>query len=328
MNRRNFNKTISLTLPPLVIPTGWSWAMEGDGDVRVGVIGLDTSHAGAFTKIINAREDGKPGTGFMVTHAFPQGSLDIASSVERIPQYTEAMRGLGVEITSSVAELLDQVDVVLLETNDGRRHLEQALEVFESGKTTFIDKPIAASLSDTKAIFSAAKKHGVPVFSASSLRYGPGTQEVVGGKIGTVLAADTYSPAKIEPTHPDLFWYGIHGVESLFTVLGTGCISVQRTYKKDMDVVVGEWNDGRIGTFRGLRTPKTSYGGMAFGTDGIAPVGMYEGYDHLVYKILDFFRSGQPPVSAEETIEIFAFMAAAQESKYRNGAAVMLTEFQ
>lgn len=295
-------------------------------DVKVGIIGLDTSHAVAFAKIINQPEDGKP-TGFKVTHAYPHGSRDIESSVSRIPKYTEDVKALDIVISDSIASLLDEVDVVLLETNDGRLHLEQALEVLESGKRVFIDKPIAASLKDTVAIFDAAKKYNVPLFSASSLRFSPSTQQMAKGEtIGKVLGADTYSPAKLEETHPDLFWYGIHGIESLCTVMGTGCQRVSRIFKPDMEVVTGEWENDRIGTFRGLRTEKAGYGGTAFGTEGIAPAGAYEGYEHLVVEILNFFKTGIPPVSAEETIEIFALMAAAHLSGERDGEYVLLEE--
>ncbi len=290
----------------------------------IGMIGLDTSHSTAFTEIIN-KDSNK---NFKVTHAFPYGSKTIESSYSRIPKYTKEVEALGVEVVDTLEKVLDQVDVVLLETNDGRLHLEQAQAVFEAGKPLFIDKPLAASMEDAIRIFELAESHGVSFFSASSLRFSPTTQAIVkDGKIGDVLAADIYSPAKLEPTHPDLFWYGIHGVESLFTVMGTGCNNVRRFYHPDTDVVIGEWEDGRIGTFRGLRKGETGYGGTAYGTKGISPAGVYEGYEHLVFEILDFFETGIPPVSKKETLEIFAFMTAAEESKRKNGKAVKLEKF-
>ena len=79
-------------------------------------------------------------------------------------------------------------------------------------------------------------------------------QDVVNGKIGKVLGADTYSPCTLEKTHPDFFWYGIHGVELLYTVMGIGCKSLVRVHTEGTDVTVGTWEDGRIGTFRGTRT--------------------------------------------------------------------------
>ncbi|NND33946.1 MAG: Gfo/Idh/MocA family oxidoreductase [Saprospiraceae bacterium] len=320
MHRRQFNDLLAgAGLSYLAHPL-YSSEME---KIKIGVIGLDTSHAIAFSKIINQPPDGQD-SGFIVTHAYPQGSRDIESSVSRIPGYIEDIKKLGVSITDSIKSLLDEVDAVLLETNDGRLHLEQATEVFESGKIVFIDKPIAASLEDTVAIFKTAEKHEVPVFSASSLRYSPSTQEVANGKIGDILGADTYSPAKLEKTHPDLFWYGIHGVEALYTVMGKGCKQVRRIFRDNMEVVVGEWENGRIGTFRGIRSEKGGYGGVAFGTEGIAPVGQYEGYQHLVVEILKFFKTGVVPIDPQETVEIFAFMTAADQSRKENGAAVSL----
>ncbi len=324
MNRRTFLQntsqvSIALSLPlELRVPNPLA-------DVPIGIIGLDTSHSIAFTKIFNTANE-KTISGFRVTHAYPRGSYEIESSYSRIPQNTEDIKQMGVKIVKSIDELLENVEMVLLETNDGRLHLEQAAQVFEAGKRMFIDKPIAASLNHVIRIFDMAKQYNIPMFSASSLRYAPSTQEVVSGSIGEVLGADTYSPAKLEPTHPDLYWYGIHGVESLFTVMGIGCEKVRRIYREDTDVVIGEWKDGRIGTFRGLRKGKSNYGGIAFGTEGIAEVGKYEGYEPLVVEIANFFRTGDVPIAPKETIEIFAFMQAAEESKHRNGEPVEIAE--
>jgi hypothetical protein len=150
--------------------------------------------------------------------------------------------------------------------------------------------------------------------------------EIKQGKIGAVLGADTYSPMKFEKTHPDLFWYGIHGVEMLLTVMGTGCVSVQRTISDDQEVCTGIWADGRIGTFRGIKTGKQDYGGTAYGKTGIMHLGPYNGYDPLLVKIIEFFKSGIPPVEKVETLEIFAFMEAADKSKKKKGARVNLSK--
>ena len=249
---------------------------------RVGIIGLDTSHSIAFTKSLNAAEQAPSLKGYKVVAAYPKGSNDIESSVKRIPAYTEEVKKLGVEIVGSIPELLKKVDVVLLETNDGRPHREQATMVLKAGKPMFIDKPLAGSLRDAIAIYDASEKYKVPIFSSSSLRYMETVQDVVKGKIGTVLGADTFSPATLEKTHPDLFWYGIHGVEILFTVMGTGCKLVTRVSTKDTDIVVGEWKDGRTGVFRGTRTGKHDYGGTVYGEKGNLSLGQFNGYDNLL----------------------------------------------
>lgn len=289
--------------------------IEDESGQRIGIIGLDTSHSTAFTKALYDAKNTETFGGFKVVAAYPRGSNDIASSVERISGYTAEVQKMGVEIVGSIEELLPKVDFVLLETNDGRLHLEQALPVLKAGKRMFIDKPMAASLADSIAIFNAARKYNVTIFSSSSLRYVTGMDDVISGKIGKVTGAEAYSPAKLEKTHPDLFWYGIHGVETLFTAMGTGCQSVFRISNAGTDVVVGTWNDGRIGTFRGIRKGKADYGGTVYGENGIQVLGPYAGYNPLLTRIIEFFKTGVPPVAEEETLEILAFMEAADLSK-------------
>ena len=292
---------------------------------RVGIIGLDTSHSTAFTAGLNNTGASPDYDGYKVVAAYPQGSTSIKSSYERIPAYTEEVKKAGVEIVSSIAALLDKVDVVMLETNDGRPHLLQAIEVMKAGKTLFIDKPVAGSLADAIAVYEAAKKYKVPVFSSSSLRYATNVQETASGKAaGRVLGADTYSPSPLESSHPDFFWYGIHGTEILLTVMGTGCKQVSRVNTADTDVVTGLWNDGRVGTFRGNRKGPNEYGGTAFGEKAVVHLGPYAGYEPLLKEIVKFFNTGVAPVSPEETLEVYAFMEAADESKRKNGAAITL----
>lgn len=293
---------------------------------KIGMIGLDTSHCIAFTKSLNSPDAGDEFSGYRVVAAYPYGSRDIVSSAERIPGYTEEVKKLGVAIVGSIEELLAASDVIMLETNDGRLHLEQALPVIKAGKRMFIDKPMTASLVDAMLIFQASRKYGVPLFSSSSLRYITGMDEILAGKIGKVIGAGTYSPAKLEKTHPDLFWYGIHGVETLFTLMGTGCKSVVRVSDEDCDLVVGTWEDNRIGTFRGMRKGKADYGGTVFGEKAIQVLGGYGGYNPLLKQIIDFFETGIVPVREEETIEILAFMEAADISKANNSQPVEIQQ--
>lgn len=303
-----------------------TWGAARAENVRVGIIGLDTSHAIEFTKMFNAAEPAPEYAGFRVVAAYPQGSADIVSSTNRVPGYIEKVKEMGVEIVDSIDALLAVSDVILLESNDGRPHLAQAMPVFKAGKRVFIDKPIAGSLADVVALFEAAKRHNVPMFSASSLRYTVKAQEIRGGKHGPVVGAAAFSPCALEPTHPDLFWYGIHGVESLYTLMGTGCVSVVRVSTPGTDVAVGTWADGRVGVFRGNRESGAGYGAEAYMKKGVQRVDDYKGYGQLLAEIVTFFKTGVAPVAPEETLELFAFMEAADESKRRGGVPVTLAE--
>ena len=303
-----------------------SFRLYAQDVIKIGIIGLDTSHSTAFTELLNGDSDDKFVKEFEVVAAYPYGSKTIQSSYERIPGYIEEVKKHGVEITSSIADLLDKVDCVMLETNDGRIHLEQAMEVFKSGKICYIDKPIGATLGQAIAIYEMAEKYNVPIFSSSALRYSPQNQKLRNGEFGKILGADCYSPHKVEPTHPDFGFYGIHGVETLYTLMGTGCESVNRMSSKDADVVVGRWKDGRIGTFRGIKEGPAIYGGTAYTPKGSIAAGGYEGYKVLLDQILTFFKTGVAPISKEETIEIFTFMKASNMSKEQNGKIVTMEE--
>jgi hypothetical protein len=298
-------------------------SMASAAELRVGLVGLDTSHVTAFTKVLNDPKDPQHVAGARVTAAFKGGSPDIESSWSRVDVYTkELVEKWGVKVYPTLEEMCAQVDVVMIESVDGRPHLEQARPVIRARKPLFIDKPMAGSLKDAVEIFRLAREAGVPVFSASSLRYGKATQQVRSGSIGKVTRAETFSPASLEPHHPELFWYGIHGVESLFTVMGTGCESVRRTNTVDGKIeVVGTWKGGRQGVFR--ESPK-GYGGRVWGEKGESEVGAYDGYAPLLVQVVKFFQTGVAPVAPEETIEILAFMEAADESKKSQGRPVRL----
>ncbi|MFT3946668.1 MAG: Gfo/Idh/MocA family oxidoreductase [Agriterribacter sp.] len=315
---------LSFSIPFQMSASGMSLTANNK---RIGIIGLDTSHSTNFMKSINGAEKPVPTDGYTITAAFPYGSRDITSSYERIPAYIEEAKKYNVEIVDSINALLQKADFILLETNDGKPRVEQAMQVIRAGKPMFIDKPIAANFKDVVTIYKAAEKYKVPLFSSSTLRYTKQIAQLASGeKIGRITGADTYSPAPPQDKHTDLFWYGIHGVEPLYTLLGTGCTTVTRAYTTGTDLVTGIWADGRIGSFRGIRTGADDYGGTAFGEKGIAPVGTFQGYEGLLEKVIQFFNTGIPPVPVKETLEIYAFMQAADLSKQRGGIPVKMKE--
>jgi hypothetical protein len=297
-------------------------------DLRIGIIGADTSHVGAFTKVINDPTDKNYVPGGKVTVLYKSGSKDIESSWSRVDRYAKEVQDkFGVRIVDSVEALCGEVDAVLLESVDGRPHLEQAKPVIKAGKPVFIDKPVAGSLRDAVEIYKLSKANKVPVFSSSSYRYYDTLVELQKAKTGKIRGAISYGPCAFEPHHPDFFWYGIHATEALFTVMGTGCQTVVRTATADTDVTTGTWADGRTGIFYALRGGTTPHKVIVFGTDAVVQQKEADGnYAPLVREIMKFFQTGIAPVSPEETLEIYAFMEAADESKRRGGVPVKMSE--
>ncbi len=297
-------------------------------DLRIGIVGTDTSHAVEFTRILNdaAAPDHVPGG--RVVAAYKGGSPDVESSRTRVEKFAETLRSqYQVEFVPEIAGLCGKVDAVLLESVDGRAHLPQAREVFRCGKPVFIDKPLAASLEDARAIAALAGQAGVPWFSTSSLRY----SAAAALKSNPVLGAGVWGPGPVEPHHQlDLSWYGIHAVELLYTLMGTGCEEVTRfsggTAEAGSDVIAARWKDGRTATVRTIR-PYGQFGAIALRPDGSvarSPEKDEVGYPSLLRVVVEFFRTRTPPVPNEETLEIFSFMDAAQRRKEQGGRPVKL----
>lgn len=296
-------------------------------ELRIGMIGLDTSHSIAFTQLLNDPKNKQYVPGGRVVAAFKGGSPDIESSWSRVEGYARQLQNeYQVKMVGSIEDLCSVVDVVLLESVDGRPHLAQARPVFKARKPVFIDKPVAGSLRDAIEIFRLAKESNTPCFSSSAYRYYDTMTALMKSDVGRIRGAVSYGPSEKERHHPDFFWYGIHPTEALFTALGTGCESVVRITTPESDVVAGVWTDGRTGTLIGLRTGSTPHQVTLFGSTGVAQQRDGGDYAPLVQEIMRFFQTGIAPVSAKETIEMFAFMEAADESKRRGGGTVTLKE--
>ncbi|MGE0128206.1 MAG: Gfo/Idh/MocA family protein [Blastocatellales bacterium] len=316
-------------------------ATQTAAPLRVGIIGLDTSHVLRFTELLNdpSHRDHVPGA--RVVAAFKGGSPDMEQSATRIERFTAEVRDKWkIEMVGSIEELCRKVDAVLLLSVDGRVHLNQVKPVFAARKPVFIDKPFTANFRDAREIVRLARESGTSFFSSSSRRFSAEVEALKNNRsYGDVQGAITYGPMPIDKTHPDLFWYGIHSVEALYTLMGPGCETVTRTHTAGADVVTGRWKDGRIGVMRGDRKDR-NYGAIVFGSKGVmnskdageeakradASQASRSGYYGGVSSIVKFFQTKTPPVSPEETLEIIAFMEAADISKARNGAPVAIKE--
>ena len=290
-------------------------------DLRVGIIGTDTSHATAFTKILNDSTAQDHVAGARVVAAYQGGSPDIEESRSRVEKYAAELRDKWqVKIVATIPELCGQVDALMLNSIDGRVHLAQAREALACRKPMFIDKPLASTLEDAREIARLAKEAGVPWFSSSSLRFGG----VASLRTPDLEGAMTWGPGPLEEHHHlDLNWYAIHPIEMLYTLMGQGCEEVTRISTADADVMVGRWKGGRIGTVRALR-PYADYGAVVYRKSAKSQKSEVStkvdgGYAPLVREMVEFLQTGKPPVSNEETLEMFAFMDAAQRSKEAGG---------
>jgi hypothetical protein len=296
--------------------------------IRLGILDFDSSHCVEFTKRLNhvgVAEDQRV-EGATVVIACPGESK---LSPERVPGFTDQMKKFGVPLVDKPADMLGKVEGMLIESVDGSVHFERARPFLEAGIPCFVDKPFTSSLDDAKKLADLADKKKLPLFSSSSLRYAP---EVVAytadAKHGKLLGSLVYGPASLDETNrnPGLFHYAIHAVEILYTLMGPGCKRVTCVHEKDADVVTGQWKDGRLATVRGNRAGGSAYGFTAFAEKGPAAVsvGTSAIYRELLKKIVGMFQTGKSPLPIGETVEIVAFMEAANKSAANHGVGEML----
>jgi predicted dehydrogenase len=293
--------------------------------IRLGIVDFDTSHVVEFTKRLNHKGDDKEQwvDGAAVVLGCP-GSSQLAP--DRIPGFQKEMDKLGIPLVDKPADLIGKVDGVLVESLEGGAHLERAKLFLEAGLPCYVDKPFACSTADARAMVDLADKKKVAIFSASSLRYDPALVDFTADdKHGKILGAVAYGPASLSDSdklNPGLFHYGIHAVEILYTLMGAGCQRVTCTHEKDVDVVTGQWDDGRVGTVRGVRSGKADYGCVVFCEKGVYPLALGSKfiYRELLKRVVSLFVDKKPPLDPAVTVEIVAFIEAALKSGQNHGA--------
>jgi len=297
--------------------------------LRIGMIGLDTSHVIAFTELLHDTNHRYHVPGGKVVVAFPGGSPDFHLSHERVHGFTDTLRSrFGVLIVNNIEEAVEQSDAILLESVDGRVHLEQFKKIVPFGKPVFVDKPFSLNSNDAVEMARLAKVYGTLVMSSSALRYAEGITRALEQQVGgEIIGCDAFGPMAIEATQPGLFWYGIHSAEMLFTVLGKECSHVTATTNDDFDMIVGVWADGRIGTLRGNRRGNNQFGITIHREKNVQFVDVSANekpyYASLLEKIIEMFTAGNLEVSLEETQHLIRFIEAANESRI-TGKTVIL----
>ncbi len=294
--------------------------------IRLGVLDFDTSHVIEFTRRLNHQGIAQSQwvDGAEVVVACPGTSRIMP---ERIPDYTEAMKKLGVPLVERPEDMIGKVDGMLIESQEGGVHWERARPFLQAGLPCFIDKPFTCGVADARKIVELAARKNVPVFSSSSLRYAPElVQFVRDAKHGPVLGAVAYGPAPLHQRNPGLYHYGIHAVEILYTLMGPGCERVTCLHENDVEVVTGQWKDGRLATVRGIRKGKSDYGCLAFTEAGVQAVliGTAYIYRELLKQVVEMFRTNKPPLDVAVTVEIVAFIEAALKSAHNHGAGEKL----
>lgn len=285
--------------------------------LRIGMIGTDTSHAVAFARILNDKEHPFHVEGGSITQAMRFMSADFELSYSREKRFSGELAEKFRIPFADLSEMEQQCDAILLEAADGRKHLELFGKIAAWRKPVFIDKPLAAGYRDAAEIVRLAEHYGTPIMSSSALRYAA----ALGQRLSAIdrrgiKKVTVRCPLVIEPTQSRYYWYGIHGVEMLFTILGMGCSNTDLSLEKDGERLIGVWSGGAIGEVQCCYNPEQPFEAVietAEETILIRIDNQVPFYASLLEKVMPFFQTGISPVTSEETLEIMAFIDAAEE---------------
>ncbi|CAM3611484.1 Gfo/Idh/MocA family protein [Marinicrinis lubricantis] len=298
-------------------------------DLKIGMIGLDTSHAPAFTELLHDPGHRYHIRGGRVTYGYSGGSPDFPLSISRVEGYTAQLQSsFGVKIVDTPEEVAENCDAILLEAADGRVHLDLFKRIAPYRKPVFIDKPLSLTMEDAEEIERIAASYGIPVFSSSALRYAESLQlGLQQGEGGRVFGADVYGPMDVQSTQRHYFWYGIHSVEMLVTIMGRGCEEVFAFSSEEHELITCRWNDGRIGTVRGNRCGNYGFGATIHRESGdhLIDIGSSKKpfYASLLEQVMNMFTTGIAPLEFSETMEVIRILDAAEQSRQQRAPVHM-----
>jgi predicted dehydrogenase len=328
--------------------------------VRVGILGIDNYGSIGYTEFLNRPHAAGVFEGVRVVAAYPIGSDDYPDSAKFSAQWQTHLSKMyqspkdpkdavpPIEFVNSTDELLQRVDAVMIFSLDGRLHRQQAEAVLKAGKRLFIGRPLASSPEDAVAILKLAEETKTPCWSSSQHRFSTGFSGMRDHpEVGRVIGCDVYGGWTVHAPEADKFTRPLHSLETLYTIMGgPGVVSVTCTSTPTTESITAIWKDGRIGTYRGIKEGAVKYSATVFGDKGVSTAGIYGygipvkgvvptaasgplsgkfvGYEGLAAEIAKFFKGGPVPVTPTETLEIFALIQAAEDSKAQNGAVVHL----
>lgn len=284
------------------------------------MIGLDTSHVEIFTKLLS--ENPYIYSNARVTIGCPSPSLDMDLSKNRVEEYTALLsNSYNVTITNSIKEVAEQADAIMITSVDGRKHLDVFRQIVFYQKPTFIDKPLAITGEEVEEIFELSKKYNTPIMSSSSLRYADSLQKLLQKKNERPKGVYLSGPLPFIEKMPYYYWYGIHMIEMLITIMEPNYKTISIQGNDNFDVITTEWEDGRFGIIHGDHNWHGNFEAIIHYENETIHLPVYKDekpfYACLLEQVVPFFKTGISPIDKKETVAVMSFVEAASKIRGR-----------
>jgi len=283
-------------------------------EIKVALIGLDTSHTLEFAKRMQAPDcpagQRVEGLRAVTCLRFPTPFQNEAGLDARQKQ----LEAWGIKVTTSFEEAVEGCDAIMIEINDPSLHWHYFEKCASLGKMIFLDKPLADTLINGKKVLELVRQNNIPLFSASALRFVP-TLEAACLEIQEPIFCTVYGPLGVAPTGSSVVWYGVHSFEMLQRAMGLGARRLLVQKDENGIVAMVQYAEGRRGVVE-LNNGAFIYGGNLRTKEASTSfaVDMSAAYTDLLLNVSRFFTTGSLPVTLDETIEVMAMLDAARRS--------------
>jgi predicted dehydrogenase len=285
--------------------------------IRFGLVGVNTSHADAFSRILNGSATDEPTVegGRVVAiwgNEGDAGRVDELATKHDIPNRV-----------ASASDMIGSIDAVLIvdDHGGGETHAALARPFIEAGLPTFIDKPMSTEYRDAAELFELADKTGAPLMSCSALRFAaelePARAELE--RIGKLSSVISTGPG-------DWYYYGVHAVELLGAVAGTGAATLHRHSFDQRDVAVISYPDGPTAIVQTLRDASYVFELVAYGENGQLSIEVKDSlafYSNTIREVVKMAETGKAPLTAAQTLEVIAILRAGEASAETGGVVTV-----
>ncbi|NPV79727.1 MAG: Gfo/Idh/MocA family oxidoreductase [Firmicutes bacterium] len=220
-------------------------------------------------------------------------------------------------------EMVDEVDAVMILEDDGNLHLGLARPYIERGKAVFFDKPFACTARDARAIVDLARKYGAKIIAGSALKYSVELNDLL-SRVPQDAIKSVYVAGPGQWLN-----YGVHVVEALQTILGSGAMRVRNVGTEETDLVCVDYQDGRFGILQVSRTICPGFSIVACTKDSAEYVQVqdsYHFYSTLAKAMGKTFVGGEEPFPLERYIETAEILEAGERSLRLGGLPVDLSD--
>lgn len=288
--------------------------------VNIGMIGTDSSHTVAFTRILNNQAHPFHVAGGKITRVVRYWSDDFALSCSREERFSTQLSNDFQLPFAELSQIGEHCDAFMLEAADGRKHLELFKQLIAWSKPIFIDKPLAIGYEAASEIIQLAKRHNIPIMSSSALRYSHVLQEQLSSIDKQQIKKVTVKcPLIIEPTQSRYYWYGIHGVEMLYSILGSGCTDIHAAITEYADILTGIWGDGTIGELICVHDTAQPFEVIVHTEEDEILISLSDEahqipyYASMLEEVISFFTHKTSPIAYDEMLEVIWFIDKAEQ---------------